>query len=195
MNLWRERPDVALRLEARRRAITGLVTYGSLEAAFRRGAAALHANTELTGAELPAAVASLAVTTFGSHPEVVSAEAERRYAALPMTTLVPGSWIERARWELPGEIPAHDAWQLFAWDPERLGAWGKSALLARQLGAEAFGRRGLVGSRVPDAVYRTGEGPLPDLVVASLGERFVVEVQPSEVGGCRPTRVRWLVRR
>jgi hypothetical protein len=63
---------------------------------------------------------------------------------------------------------------------------------ARQLGPEGYGRLALLNVCCPDKVYRLGKGKFPDLVVDSLGDLFVIKVEMTELGVCKPTSVRWM---
>ncbi len=81
---------------------------------------------------------------------------------------------------------------MFGWDPEKLATSTKVMILARKLGPERYGRLALLNTFCPDKVYRLGKGKFPDLVVESLGDLFLIKVEMTEVGVCKPSSVRWM---
>ena len=124
-------------------------------------------------------------------------EAEARFAALAVFSGGDlGAWVERTSWDPVPPVPSEleGTWLLQRWDPQRIAAWARNMVLARELGVEEFGRRSLLSARCADELHQRGEGDRPDLVLDSLRDLFVVGVEWTERGVCRPVSVRWLAR-
>ena len=171
------------------------VTFESLQQAFQQQALSLVSQTNASTMNLQSELAKFAQDTFGAHPEVMRKEAEQRFADLPVfPTEKLKSYDEHMMWD---QFPLPSAetgwkWLMFGWDPERLADTGKKHLLARHLSTAEFGRLAMLNACCPDRTYRMGKGKYPDLVVESLGDLFIVHVEMTDVGACKPTSVRWM---
>lgn len=171
------------------------VTFESLQQAFQKQALSLVSQTNASAMDIQSELAKFAQDTFGAHPEVVRKEAEKRFADLPVFPAHKlKSYDEHMMWD---QFPLPSAeigwmWLMFAWDPERLADTAKKHLLARHLSTAEFGRLAMLNEFCPDRTYRMGKSKFPDLVVDSLGDLFVITVEMTEVGVCKPTSVRWM---
>jgi hypothetical protein len=179
-------------------ALLGEDTFESVQDGFRRRVVELLHEQQVPTVELEERLGELAAETFGAHPQLLRREAEERFSALPVFPEDDlGAWEEHASW---GPIPAlppeaERQWLLVGWDPRRIASWGSTMLLSRELDTEEFSRRAVLSSYCPDEVYRLGAGDPPDLVLDSLGDLFVIRVEWTDDGVCRPVSLRWLKRR
>jgi hypothetical protein len=174
-------------------------TFESVQDEFRQYAISLLSESERTSpTELAANIAKIseiANATFGSHSNLMKKEASSRFKRLPV---FPASrlaeFVEHKSSKrfplLPSE--AGLVWATSGWEPERLADIAKQSILSRTLVPDQFGRRAFANSYCPDKIYRLGEGHYPDLVVDSLGDLFVIKVEMTEVGLCKPVSVKWM---
>jgi hypothetical protein len=171
------------------------ITFESVRREFRQKVLSLVSAEDVSAMDLRTKIGKFAKETFGAHPGLVRNEAEKRFKALPQFRAVKlDSYTEHKSWNkltLPGR---ENGWFLLlaGWDPEKLAGWGKAMVLSRHLGPEAYGRRALLNSCCPDKVYRHGKGKFPDLVVDSLGDLFVIKVEMTVFGVCRPVSLKWM---
>jgi hypothetical protein len=179
-------------------AVVSQDTFESVQDGYRQRVVALLHEQAVPTAELEDRIGEIAGETFGAHPQLLRQEAGERLAALPVFPDDDlGAWEEHASW---GPIPAlppeaERQWLLLGWDPRRMASWGSSMLLSRELGAEEFGRRALLSSYCPDELYRLGAADPPELVLDSLGDLFVIGLEWTDRGVCRPATLRWMKRR
>ena len=176
-------------------SFAGEPTFESVQNEFQQKALSLLAEEDASVTDLQTKIAKFADETFGAHPDLMRKEAERRFKSLPQ---FPSNdltaYVEHKSWDqfpLP-PLETGWVWLMFGWDPEKLADSAKKTILSRQLGPEGYGRLALLNVCCPDKVYRLGEGKFPDLVVDSLGDLFVIKVEMTEVGVCKPTSVRWM---
>ena len=170
-------------------------TFESVQEEFRQKVISLLSQKEVSAADLQNKIVEIAKATFGSHPEVMKKEAASRYKSLPQFPAASlTDFVEHKSWEQFPLPPAETglAWVTFGWEPTKLADVVKKTILSRTLTPEEFGRRAFVNACCPDKVYRLGEGTYPNLVVDSLGDLFVIEVEMAEVGVCKPVSVKWM---
>ncbi len=176
-------------------SFAGKPTFESVQKEFQQKALSLLSKEETSVNDLQAKIAEFADETFGAHPDLMRKEAERQFKGLPQFPAKNlTSYVEHKSWDqfpLP-PLESGWVWLMFGWDPEKLADSAKKTILARQLGPEGFGRLALLNACCPDKVYRLGGGKFPDLVLDSLGDLFVIKVEMTEVGVCKPTSVRWM---
>jgi len=173
----------------------GEPTFESVQKEFQAKALSLLAEEDASVNDLQTKIAKFADETFGAHPDLMSKEAERRFKSLPQfATTDLKSYVEHKSWDQFPLPPLESGWMwlMFGWDPEKLADSAKKTILSRQLGPEGFGRLALLNVCCPDKVYRLGKGKFPDLVVDSLGDLFVIKVEMTDAGVCKPTSVRWM---
>jgi hypothetical protein len=175
------------------------VTFKDVQADFRQKVLSLVAETNASANDLQTKIAEFADATFGAHPDVMRTETERRFKALPQFTNTNlTGYVEH---KTLGEFPVPPAelrglWLMLGWDPEKLAGSAKNIILGRSAGIEVFRSRSLLGAYCPDITYRLGDSKLPDIVVDSLGDLFVVKVEMMpEAGVCKSVSVRWLKRK
>jgi len=176
-------------------SFAGEPTFESIKKEFQQKTLALLPEKDVSPAEIQGKIAKFAEETFGAHPELMRKEAEARFKALPLydaTELT--AYVEHKSWD---QFPLSDrgdgwTWLMFGWDPEKLAESTKKAILSLQLGMEVYSRLALINIYYPDKVYRLNKGKFPDLVVDSLGDLFVIKVEMTEIGVCRPTSVQWM---
>lgn len=170
-------------------------TFDSVQEEFRQKAVSLLTEEGISAQEFQKKISEIANTTFGSHAVLMKKETANRFRRLPV--IPESSLAEFAEHKLLDQFPLPPTddgllWITFGWEPVRLADVAKKAILARTLTAEQFSRRALVNACCPDKVYRLGEGEYPDLVADSLGDLFVIKVEMTEVGVCKPVSVRWM---
>ena len=170
-------------------------TFESVQEEFRQKAISLLSDREMSTTEFQSKLAEIANATFGSHPEVMKKEAANRYKSLPQFPAASlTEFVEHKSWEQfpmpPAELGL--AWVTFGWEAEKLADLVKKNILSRTLTPEEFGRRAFVNACCPDKIYRLGEGEYPNLVLDSLGDLFVIEVEMTEAGVCKPVSVKWM---
>lgn len=176
-------------------SFAGEPTFESVQDEFQQKVLSLLAEEDASVADLQTKIAKFADETFGAHPDLMRKEAERRFKSLPQFPakgLI--AYVEHKTWDqcpLP-PIESGWGWLVLGWNPEKLAASTKNIILSRQLGPEGYGRLALLNSCCPDKVYRLGKGKFADLVVDSLGCLFVIKVEMTDVGVCKPTSVRWM---
>lgn len=176
-------------------SFAGELTFESVQKEFQQRTLPLLSEKHISITDLQAQIAKFANETFGAHPNLMRKEAEHRFKALPefpATNLA--AYIEYTSW---GEFPLPTlesgwVWFMFGWDPEKLAVWAKKTSLSRQLDPYGLCARGLINACCPDKLYRHGKGQFPDLVVDSLGDLFVIKVEMTEAGVCKPTSVKWM---
>jgi hypothetical protein len=177
-------------------SLTGQPTFESVQKEFQQKAISLLSAQDVSVNDLQAKIAKFANETLGAHPELMRKETERRFAALsqyPATNLT--AYIDHNSLNEFPSPPMEDGWMwlMFGWDPEKLAGSAKQAILARQLGPEErYGRLALLNACCPDKVYRLGKGKFADLVVDSLGDLFVIKVEMTDGGVCKPVSVKWM---
>jgi hypothetical protein len=176
-------------------SFAGEPTFDSVQNEFQQKALSLLAEEDASVTDLQTKIAKFADETFGAHPDLMRKETERRFKSLPQFPAKDlTAYVEHKSWDqfpLP-PLESGWVWLMFGWDPEKLADSAKKTILSRQLGPEGYGRIALLNACCPDKVYRLGKGKFPDLVVDSLGDLFVIKVEMTEVGVCKPTSVRWL---
>jgi hypothetical protein len=176
-------------------SFAGKPTFESVQKEFQEKALSLLSEEDSSFSDLQTKIAKFADETFGAHPDLMRKEAERRFKGLsqfPAKNLA--SYVEHKSWDqfpLP-PLESGWVWLLFGWDPEKLADSAKKTILSRQLGPEGYGRLALLNACCPDKVYRLGKDKFPDLVVDSLGDLFVIKVEMTELGVCKPTAVKWM---
>lgn len=176
-------------------SLAGDATFESIQKDFQRKTISLLSNTNISVADLQTTVAKFAGETFGAHPDIMRQETERRFKALPVfpDTNLSGYVEHKISDEFPLPPPETGwVWLMFGWDPEKLADSAKKTILSRQVGVEGYGRLALLNACCPDKTYRLGDGRYPDLVVDSLGDLFIVKIQMTDVGVCKPVSVRWM---
>jgi hypothetical protein len=179
-------------------SFAGKPTFESVQQEFQEKALSLLSEEDSSFSDLQTKIAKFADETFGANPDLMRKEAERRFKGLsqfPTKNLT--SYTEHKSWDQFPVPPLESGWiwLMFGWAPEKLAATAKQTILSRQLGAEGYGRLALLNACVPDKVYRLGKGKFPDLVVDSLGDLFVIKVEMTELGVCKPTSVKWMKKR
>ena len=179
-------------------SLAGKPTFESVQQEFQEKALSLLSEEDSSFSDLQTKIAKFADETFGANPDLMRKEAERRFKGLsqfPTKNLT--SYAEHKSWDQFPLPPLESGWiwLMFGWDPEKLADTAKQTILSRQLGAEGYGRLALLNACSPDKVYRLGEGKFPDLVVDSLGDLFVIKVEMTELGVCKPTSVKWMKKR
>ena len=171
-------------------------TFESLEDEFREKVESLLSGKEERAiADLQAKLASFAKETFGAHPDLIKRETESRFKTLPEFAPELIDEYEEHRFfdDMPLPSPeSEEYWLIQSWDPPRLGYSTKNVILARELGVEKYGERALINSLCPDKFYRLGKADLPDLVVQSLGELFIIKIETTKLGPCRPASIKWM---
>jgi hypothetical protein len=171
------------------------VTFESLQQAFRKQVLSLVSQTNASAMELQSELAAFAQQTFGVHPGIMRKEAEKRFADLPVFPARKlESYDEHMMWD-QFPLPSTETglmWLMFGWDPERLADTGKKHLLARHLSTAELGRLAILNAYCPDRTYRMDKSKYPDLVVESLGDLFIVHVEMTNAGACKPVWVKWL---
>jgi hypothetical protein len=170
-------------------------TFESIHKEFQHKAISLLSDTNTSVADLQTRIAKFASETFGAHPDIMREEAERRFKTLPQftNTHLTGYVEYKTSDEFPLPPPETGwVWLMFGWDPEKLADSAKKTILSRQVGVEGYGRLALLNACCPDKIYRLGDGKFPDLVVDSLGDLFVLKIQMTDVGVCKPVSVRWM---
>jgi hypothetical protein len=176
-------------------SFAGQATFESVQKEFQQKVLSLLSEKNAPRTDLHARIATFANETYGAHSDLMRKEAERRFRALPQFPAANlAAYVEHKSWEqfpLP-PVESGWVWLTFGWDPEKLADAAKKTILSRQLGIEAYGRLALINVCCPDKVYRLGKGTIPDLVVDSLGDLFVVDVEMTKVGACKPVSVRWM---
>ena len=174
------------------------ITFESVQKEFQQKVGSLASQEDLSVTDLQSKIAKFAEETLGSHPDVMRKETESRLKSLPhFPSTNMTDFVEHKSWDTSSLHSSEEGlmWLTFGWDPVKLAAAAKRMILAREIGPEGFGRLALLNAWCPDKVYRHGTGAVPDLVVDSLGDLFVVKVEMTEAGVCRPVSVRWLKRR
>ncbi len=176
-------------------AFAGDLTFEAVQKEFQQKALSLLSEKDASATDLQAKIAKFADETFGAHPDLMRKEAEQRFKSLPQfPTTNLAAYAEHKSWDqfpLP-PLETGWVWLMFGWDPEKLADSAKKTILSRQLGPEGYGRLALLNACCPDKVYRLGKGKFPDLVVDSLGDLFVIKVEMTEVGVCKPISVEWM---
>ena len=170
-------------------------TFDSVQNEFQQKAVLLLSPEDVSDADFNIKIAKLAKETFGAHPDVMRKEVERRFKSLPQFhEMNLNAYVEHKSWDLRPLPPIETGlvWLLYGCDPEKLADWAKKTFRSRQLSVQEHGRLALLNACCPDKVYRLGKGEFPDLVVDSLGDLFVIEVELTEVGACRPVSVKWM---
>jgi len=174
-------------------------TFESVQEEFRQKAVSILSESEEASptdiAAKIAEISEIANATFGAHPDLMKKEAANRFKNLPV---FPASRLDdfvehKSSKQFP--ILQSDAglvWATLAWEPAQLAYIAKTSVLYRTLKIDHFGSRGLANSYCPDKIYRLGEGEYPDLVVDSLGDLFLVDVEMTEAGYCKPVSVKWM---
>jgi hypothetical protein len=170
-------------------------TFDYVQNEFQQKAVLLLSPDVVSDADFNSKIVKLAEETFGAHPDVMRNEAERRFKSLPQFhEMNLNAYVEHKSWDLRPLPPIETGlvWLLYGCDPEKLADWAKKTFRARQLSAQEHGRLSLLNACCPDKVYRLDKGKFPDLVVNSLGDLFVSEVEMTEVGACKPVSVKWM---
>jgi len=170
-------------------------SFESVQSVFRQKAVAFLSEKDISDSDFSTKIVKLANQTFGAHPNVMRKETEKRFKSLPQfpaTSLT--AYVEHKSWDLRPLPPIETGlvWLLYGCDPEQLADWAKKTFRSRQLSAQEHGRLALLNVCCPDKVYRLGKGEFPDLVVNSLGDLFVIKVELTEVGACKPVSVTWM---
>jgi hypothetical protein len=179
-------------------AFAGKPTFESVQKEFQEKALSLLSEEDASVTDLQTKIAKFADETFGAHPDLMKQEAEQRFRSLPQFPAKNlSAYVEHKSWDqfpLP-PLESGWVWLMFGWDPDKLADSAKKTILSRQLGPEGYGRLALLNVCCPDKVYRLGEGTFPDLVVDSLGDLFVIKVEMTDAGVCKPTSVKWMKKR
>lgn len=170
-------------------------SFASVQSVFQQKAVSFVSEEDVSESDFSTKIVKLADQTFGAHPDVMRKETEKRFKSLPQfpaTSLT--AYVEHKSWDLRPLPPIETGlvWLLYGCDPEELADWAKKTFRSRQLSAQEHGRLALLNACCPDKVYRLGKGKFPDLVVNSLGDLFVIEVEMTEVGACEPVSVKWM---
>jgi hypothetical protein len=176
-------------------SLAGNPTFEFVQKQFQEKALSLLSEEDASVTDLQAKIAKFADETFGAHPNLMRKEAEQRFKSLPQySTKDLIAYVEHKSWDQCPLPPLESGWVwlMFGWDPEKLADSAKKTILSSQLGPEGYGRLALLNVCCPDKVYRLGKGKFPDLVVDSLGDLFVIKVEMTDVGVCKPTSVRWM---
>ena len=171
------------------------LTFESVQQEFRQKVLSLLADEDASVADLQGKIAKFAVETFGAHPDLMRNETEKRFKALPQFPAAKlTSYVEHKSWDQFPLIPVETGWPwlMFGWNPEKLADWMKKTILAHQLGPQGYGRLAFLNSFCVDKVYRHGKGKFPDLVVDSLGDLFVIKVEMTKAGVCKPVSAKWM---
>ena len=170
-------------------------TFDSVQSEFQRKAVLLLSQDDVSDADFNTRIVKLAEETFGAHPDAMRKETARRFKILPQFHAMNlTQFTEYKSWDLRSLPPMENGliWFAYGCDPEHLAEWAKRTFLARQLEAQELARRALLKTCCPDKVYRLGKGEIPDLVVESLGDLFVIEVEMTDAGVCKPLSVKWM---
>ena len=176
-------------------ALAAETTFDSIQDEFRQKVISLLSEEDISVTDLQNKIADIASATFGSHPDLMKKKAANRYKSLPQ--FPAASLIDFVEHESSEQFPLPPgetglAWVAFGWEPEKLAHAAKQAILSRTLTPEEFGRRAFVNACCPDKVFRLGEREYPDLVVDSLGDLFLIKVEMTEAGVCKPVSVKWI---
>lgn len=170
-------------------------TFESVQEEFRQKAVSLLAEEGVSAKEFQTKISEIANATFGSNSALMKKEVAKRFKRLPVfseTNLAEFAEHKSLnQFSLP---PTNDGllWVTFGWEPARLADVAKKAILSRTLTPEQYSRLEFVAACCPDKIYRLGEGEYLDLVVDSLGDLFVIKVEMTEAGFCKPISVRWM---
>ena len=170
------------------------ITFESLQSDFRKRVISLSSEKDLTDTGLLSKLESIAAETFGPHPGLIRQETERRFQHLPSFPIASlSSYAAHQTWEVPTTTEkSADSWMIQRWEPAYIAKMATTAMLTRQLGVAEYGRRNLLTHACPDKVYRLDTTQsLPDLIVDSLGDLFVVKVKMTEVG-LLPVSIAWM---
>jgi hypothetical protein len=176
-------------------SFAGKPTFESVQTEFQQKVLSLVADKDTPMNDLQSKLAELSNETFGAHPDLMRKVTEKRFKDLPIFPAADlASYVEHESLDqfplLSNETGC--LWAMFGWDPEKLATSTKVMILARKLGPERYGRLALLNTCCPDKIYRLGKGKFPDLVVESLGDLFLIKVEMTEVGVCKPSSVRWM---
>ncbi len=170
-------------------------TFTTVQNDFRQQALSLLSEKDLSNKDFTSQIAKFADETFGAHPDLMRQETEKRFKGLPQ--LPAGKLVGYAEHKSADlhPFPAPEIgwlWLLYGCDPEKLANWTKKLFLSRQLVAEQVGRHTLINRMIPDNVYRNDKSEFPDLVVDSLGDLFVIKIEFTEAGVCKPVSIKWM---
>lgn len=193
-----------------RRVIAGLVTtmlvvastqakdvsFHDLQEKFQQSALSLLSETNAPIADIQTKVAQIANKTFGEHPDVMKKETERQLSALPsFPENTIATYVEYDA--LPADSMVNDdgTWIVFGWNPERIAATAVQMIRMRRIDSSEFGRLMLLQQCCPNKVYRLGNSKIPDLVVESLGDLFLIKIELTEQGIGKPLSVKWMTRK
>jgi hypothetical protein len=176
-------------------SFAGNPTFESVQTEFQQKVLSLVADKDTPNNDLQSKLAEFANETFGAHPKIMRKEAEKRFKDLPKFAAADfASYVAHESLD-QFPLPSNETgllWVMFGSDPEKLAVSAKRMILANKLRVEGYGRLTLLNACCPDKVYRLGKGKFPDLVVESLGDLFLIKVEMTEVGVCKPTSVRWM---
>ncbi len=149
--------------------------------------------------ELQTLAVKIAKETFGRHPEVLRAQAEKALKKLPK--------IDAQK--LEGHVVKHkvdllevmreesykpeDVFLLRGWQPEWVAGIVVQMARARLWGIEQFSRRAILLQFVPDKVFVLEGQKRTTLAIRSLRDYVLVEVELAESGVFLPVSLRWLL--
>jgi len=170
-------------------------TFAYVQSEFQRKAALLLSQNDISENDFNTRIVKLAAETFGAHRGVMRKEMERRFMILPQFHARNLTrFAEHKSLDLRSLPPMENSqiWLAYGCDPEALAEWVKKSFLARELKAQGIARRALLNTSCPDKVYWLGKGEIPNLIVESLGDLFVIEVEVRDSDVCRPLSVKWM---
>lgn len=176
------------------------VTFTSIQQEFQQKIFSLIPETQSSPKALDEKILGFGQETFGRHPKIMQKETLKRFNQLPVfpesdlkkytvyaslsPSLLSASGPDLAQLSL-----------LFGWDPEKMGDWMKQVFLARHLEPSTLARLATINNWCPDKTYRIKTNEHSDLVVASLGDIFVIKLSLMEQGVFRPISAQWMKRK
>lgn len=149
--------------------------------------------------ELQLLAVKVAKQTFGKHPAVLRAEAEKAFKELPRMEAKALEGHEVRHNINLVELMREDGYKpeevfiLRGWQPEWVARIVVQMACARLWGAEQFGRRAILLQFVPDKVFVLEGQERSTLVIRSLRDYVLVEVELAESGVFLPVSLRWLL--
>jgi len=176
------------------------VTFTSIQREFHQKVLSLVGETDSSPKALDEKILGFGQETFGSHPKVMQKEALKRFIQLPT---FPESDLKKytAYATLsPSLLSASDPdlerlSLLLGWAPEKMAGWIKQLFLTHHLEPSKLARLATLNNWCPDKTYRLETKTQYNLVVASLGDIFVIKLSLTEQGVFRPISAQWMKRK
>lgn len=152
------------------------------------------------------AAGDVAKAVFSPHADLLKAEAEREFRALPRYDDAKLSGFATKDPLRKGQIEASIAFLVGAhlhtpavfpngWSPKETARRAKQVVVSRLTSAQTIGQRTLLEKFIPDEYYRFNDDYAnPTVVVRSLDELFLVTLKLKKSGVYTPVKLEWLAR-